>query len=411
MGKVPYMPFYPERYLADDRLAHFTLEQHGAYLLLLMHMWNRGGQLLDDDRYLAGLVHASPKKWQALRQVIIGPSSSLTINKHDTQFQPIISFVDPDSGIRFITQKKLRDEYEKTIALIEKKREGGRIGGRSPKGQLKDSLSTVQGQLKDTLSTPKAQLKDTSSNKELDLDKDQDEDQELLDPGLSTISEEIPPGSIQTQTRLHQKTISPGSRADAPNGAWPVDNPVDNAVPTIAETVNAVEGRALAPSDPLATQGSKTGGTVDDPGDTRPTVEGPPSPDGASDPLATQGSKTAGFVYPAAFEDTWAIYPHKIEKRRAFRAWQTALRQGVDPTLLRQATSHYAEECARRRTETRYIKHAATFWGRDRPWEDYVSGVPPDHRDDGEIDLVPDSWHVLRQGLRDHAGKGDIHDD
>ena len=58
------MPVYIGDYLADTM--HLSTEQHGAYLLLLFHLWRRG-ILHDDDAVLAqitGLVkrleHARP---------------------------------------------------------------------------------------------------------------------------------------------------------------------------------------------------------------------------------------------------------------------------------------------------------------------------------------------------------------
>jgi uncharacterized protein YdaU (DUF1376 family) len=64
---LPYMPFFIGDYLKDTR--HLTLEQHGAYLLLIFEYWSKGG-LPDDDAQLARIVGISPAKWRKLRPVI-----------------------------------------------------------------------------------------------------------------------------------------------------------------------------------------------------------------------------------------------------------------------------------------------------------------------------------------------------
>ena len=47
MSKVPSMPLFCGDYLADTK--HLTLEQHGAYLILLMVTWRNSGQAVADD--------------------------------------------------------------------------------------------------------------------------------------------------------------------------------------------------------------------------------------------------------------------------------------------------------------------------------------------------------------------------
>jgi uncharacterized protein YdaU (DUF1376 family) len=61
------MPLYVGDYLADTR--HLSAAQHGAYLLLLMHYWAKGG-LPADDRQLANIAAMAPAEWQRHRAVI-----------------------------------------------------------------------------------------------------------------------------------------------------------------------------------------------------------------------------------------------------------------------------------------------------------------------------------------------------
>jgi uncharacterized protein YdaU (DUF1376 family) len=63
-----FMPLWIGDYLKDT--AHLTVDQHGAYLLLLMAYWCRGSALPADDQYLARVVRVTPQKWRSIRQTI-----------------------------------------------------------------------------------------------------------------------------------------------------------------------------------------------------------------------------------------------------------------------------------------------------------------------------------------------------
>lgn len=61
----------------------------------------------------------------------------------------------------------------------------------------------------------------------------------------------------------------------------------------------------------------------------------------------------------AAFEEFWAHYPRKADKRTAERAYKQALGRGVAPDRIITAVKTYAATC--HGTEPRFIKHASTW--------------------------------------------------
>ncbi|UVK37816.1 DUF1376 domain-containing protein [Mesorhizobium sp. AR10] len=64
MSERPFMQLYVSDFVGDT--LQLSTEQIGAYMLLLMAMWNAGGSLPDDDTRLARVVRMSLKKWRAI---------------------------------------------------------------------------------------------------------------------------------------------------------------------------------------------------------------------------------------------------------------------------------------------------------------------------------------------------------
>lgn len=69
MAALPYMPLFVADYLADT--AHLSPIQHGAYMLLIMNYWQRGGPLPNDDARLSRIIGMSVRNWQQIKGPII----------------------------------------------------------------------------------------------------------------------------------------------------------------------------------------------------------------------------------------------------------------------------------------------------------------------------------------------------
>jgi uncharacterized protein YdaU (DUF1376 family) len=64
------MPYFGDAYMADTR--HLTLEEHGAYHLLLLIAWRSPDCTLpDDDKRIAQMLGITPKKWAALKPSVM----------------------------------------------------------------------------------------------------------------------------------------------------------------------------------------------------------------------------------------------------------------------------------------------------------------------------------------------------
>ncbi|MGX5827988.1 YdaU family protein [Mesorhizobium sp. 43Arga] len=64
MSERPFMQLYVSDFVGDT--LPLSTEQIGAYMLILMAMWNAGGRLPDDDAKLARVARLSLKRWRSI---------------------------------------------------------------------------------------------------------------------------------------------------------------------------------------------------------------------------------------------------------------------------------------------------------------------------------------------------------
>lgn len=108
-----WMPLYMGDYFADTM--HLTTEEHGAYLLMLMTAWNRGGKLPNNDGQLALICRCDRKKWNSLKKVVLS-------------FFEVVG--------EYIVQQRLLAEYDRAVKINEKQKANGLKGGRPKKSQI-----------------------------------------------------------------------------------------------------------------------------------------------------------------------------------------------------------------------------------------------------------------------------------
>ena len=112
----PYMPFYPGDYLGDTM--HLTLEQHGAYVKLMLCMWRTGGWLEDDPKKICQILSITKGRWAKLK-----PSIERFFIYQDGKF----------------SQQRLLKEREKAREKSAKNSSSGKLGAEAKRRKYKET--------------------------------------------------------------------------------------------------------------------------------------------------------------------------------------------------------------------------------------------------------------------------------
>lgn len=104
--------------------------------------------------------------------------------------------------------------------------------------------------------------------------------------------------------------------------------------------------------------------------------------------------ETKKEIYTPQFDEFWSVYPRKVSKTDAVKAWNTLIKSGTSIDEIITATRNYATECQNK--EMQFIKHAATFLKNDR-WKDYLEANGPStykarKADPREKDIALQRW-------------------
>lgn len=187
-----------------------------------------------------------------------------------------------------------------------------------------------------------------------------EKDSELPDSnGYLTVNERLRGKAIPGKQRL--VPAESDARRDTNNGEVTVKAPDQPAPSTVdAPTHNALIPDSLIP-DYLNPEEEK---------------EPPLPPEGGS--AIAAGNQVSR--YSADFESFWREYPKRdrsSSKPDAWKAWRARLKEGIEPQdLIRAAANYRADQVAKGKVGTEFVKLPATFLGRGEHWRPYLGQQP-----------------------------------
>lgn len=110
---------------------------------------------------------------------------------------------------------------------------------------------------------------------------------------------------------------------------------------------------------------------------------------------------------PPQFEEFWDVYPKKVSRQDAIKAWKNKIvKVGIEPNDIIQSAKNYKTYVETKGTEAQYILYPSTFINGDR-WKDYsdISSIPQTNVKQFQPRRQGTSGKVITPGITDRSGK------
>lgn len=101
--------------------------------------------------------------------------------------------------------------------------------------------------------------------------------------------------------------------------------------------------------------------------------------------------------YDEEFDALWQIYPRRINKVNAYKAFRASVKRGASMEELTLAVRNYASE--RVGQDEQYTMHGATFFGKSERWRDYLPRVEVPFVMGAEVERIARIWDLYDAGI------------
>lgn len=113
MTALPWFKCYPTDF--REGMVGLTCEERGAYITVLLLIYERGGSIPDDDAWLAANLWCSLRAWKKIRASLIVKGKLFALNVN---------------GVDSLMNRRAADEIARTVGICEARKTAGKEGGK-----------------------------------------------------------------------------------------------------------------------------------------------------------------------------------------------------------------------------------------------------------------------------------------